>query len=177
MTIILGIDSGENGALAFINENGKLLNCYDMPFIKDFPIKHVDVFDLLRLIEDNRPYHIYLEEVAGIRGKSTMQTAFVQGGHYHPIGCAVYHYLSNLIIDKDHFHLVKPQQWKKALGVIGGDEKNKKAKTIELIKKVYPDQQGMYTGSRGGVKDGRTDAIAIALYGLKDLKRKGLVGD
>ena len=42
--LVLGIDSGENGALAFVNENGKLLNCYDMPFIKDFPIKHVNVF-------------------------------------------------------------------------------------------------------------------------------------
>ena len=173
--LVLGIDSGENGALAFVNENGKLLNCYDMPFIKDFPIKHVNVFMLFELISKTKPDYIYLEEVAGIRGKSTMQTVFVQGGHYHPIGCAVCEYLVSQRMNADRFHLVKPQQWKKALGVIGGDEKNKKSKTIELIKKVYPDQQSMYTGVRGGIKDGRTDAIAIALYGLKDLKRKGLV--
>ena len=175
MATILGIDSGATGALAFINDKGSLLNCYDMPFVDKFKIKHVDVFDLFNIIMKNEPDYIYIEEVRGIRGMSTMQTAFVQGGHYHPVGCAVYSYLVAKNMEDDDFRLVTPQVWKRALNVQGGATGKKKDKTIDMVKSIYSSQKALYTGSRGGIKDGRTDAIAIALYGLKDLKKRGLV--
>lgn len=170
MPKVLGIDSGATGALALLSANGSLLECHDMPFIKDFHVKHVDVFKLYDLLLKMRPEHIYLEEVRGIRGKSTMQTAFVQGGHYIALAPAICRYM---VSNDCTFTLVSPQNWKKALNVQGGAKGQKKDKTIELVKSIYSEQADMYTGVRGGVKDGRTDAIGIALYGLKDLRKKG----
>lgn len=64
--------------------------------------------------------------------------------------------------------MVKPQQWKKTLGLLGSkgmSQKDKKKLTIGFVKEVFPDAE--IAGPKGGIKDGRADALAIAEYGRR----------
>lgn len=171
---IIGIDSGAQGALSCITTEGELIDTQDIVINKDFPIKHVDSRTAEDFINKYQPLYITVELVTGReggRGMNNKQSLFVQGGYYHCIGDI----LKRCGYDFDNILMISAADWKKALGVQGGAKGNKKEKTIALIKEIYPNSAELYTGIRGGIKDGRTDAIAVALAGLKHLQREGKV--
>lgn len=161
--MIAGIDSGEKGAIAIIDFDGRLVDVMDMPFVKS-RLSFIDSVKVANFIKSHPVTEIAIEEVRGIRGKSTMQTVFRQGGSYFPLGHACY-----LCDIEPVFY--DPQKWKVALRVQGSVGKNKKTKTFDLVNKIYFNQTELFTGPRGGMLDGRTDAIGVALAHLK-LRRK-----
>ena len=161
--MIAGIDSGEKGAIAIIDFDGRLIDVMDMPFIKS-SLSFVDSNKVYEFIIKNNVTEISIEEVRGIKGQSTMQSVFRQGGSYFPLGHACY--MANI-----EPVLYDPKKWKAALRVQGSVGKNKKTKMFDFANKIYFNQTELFTGPRGGMLDGRTDAIGIALAHLK-LRKK-----
>lgn len=57
------------------------------------------------------------------------------------------------------YELVRPQLWQKTCGVV---PKSGKKGIQQTLSKIYPD--ALLTGPKGGIKDGRCDALGIAHY-------------
>ena len=163
-----GIDCGSTGAVAFIE--GAEYSVFDMPVKNDLygGGEVVCFLELFELIYQNSPDLIVFEKQHPrfITGKIV---SFAMGRNYQSVIHAVEKY-STQGHKKVSVICVKPEQWKTPLGVMTGklkdkDNKNKlaiKEKTIELVKSIFPN--AMIYGSKGGLKDGRCDALAIAEY-------------
>lgn len=160
---IAAIDSGEKGAIAILSLQGELIDIMDMPFVKT-NLSFVDSLKVYEFMSSHNVTEIAIEEVRGIRGKSTMQTVFRQGGSYFPLGHACW----MLGVTPK---LIDPKRWKRLLKVDGLKDNSKKKKMFELACQAYPNQVDLLTGKRGGMLDGRTDAIGIGLAYLKERKK------
>lgn len=64
-----------------------------------------------------------------------------------------------------HFTLVSPVTWKLLYGLRGGRE-NKAASAVKAIE-LFPGLEKRLYGPKGGVKDGRAEAVLLAHYGSK----------
>ena len=161
---LAAIDSGKDGAIAILKvhsrTNVEILAIHDMPHNSEHQIPHVQTNIIAEYLSSCD--YVALESVYGIQGKGTSHTMFVQGGNYHPIGYAV-----DCAGLSDRLTLMSAQLWKKTLGVQGGTETSKKKKTFDLCCSLFPDQLSLFSGPRGGMKDGRTDALGIGLAWIK----------
>jgi crossover junction endodeoxyribonuclease RuvC len=63
------------------------------------------------------------------------------------------------------FTLVTPGTWKAIYGLRGG--RDNKAASAEKAIELFPGIRSVLYGPKGGVKDGRADAILLAHYGSK----------
>ena len=159
-TLYIGIDCGAKGAVAFVSSES--VKVFDMPTNSN---GIVDTYGLYIMIQNNigGKTIIGIEE-QGVKGNLTSRkSAFIMGRNYQAVINAVQDTTNASII------YIKPQQWKKTLGVLGTSAMSvneKKKITAELVKDVFPNAD--IFGKRGGLKDGRADALAIAEY----LRRK-----
>lgn len=144
----IGIDPGKSGALCLLIPETKrieFLNTTEKP---------MDIWAWLNDIDFMTPIQvIMLEKVHAIQGTSAGSN-FTFGYNYGlvsglagTIGCSM-----------DH---VTPKMWQKYIGV------TKKGKLIkkevgEIVQRLYPKAE--IRGPRGGLLDGRSDALAIAHF-------------
>lgn len=149
MTRFIGIDPGAHGALAII-EDGRV-------FIIDLTNNIEDYWYMMTYFtEPDIPTVCYVEDVHGRPGQSCVaNTTFMKlAGYAELLGFSI----------ADSFNKVSPQTWKKFYGLTGkkGETKTqKKHRSIELAKEMYPSVAGELTAS----KDGRAEALLIADYG------------
>ena len=73
------------------------------------------------------------------------------------------------IIKEDSPKTVTPKVWQKYIGVTAKGKAIKK-QVAKIAQYLYP--QAELHGKRGGLLDGRSDALMIAYYGLHNLKEK-----
>lgn len=163
---LAAIDSGAKGAIAILRVNSRtdieLVSVHDMPYSHSTPLPHIKTVELVEIIRGAD--YVTVEAVRPIRGESTLDNTLMQGGGYYPIGDA----LEQLgLLDKTYMTADNGQDWKVALGVGGAVGGNKKKKTYDLICSLFPDKVDLFTGVRGGMEDGRTDAVAIGLSCVK----------
>jgi len=157
----LGIDPGLEGAIAYID--GLDVHAYDMPVSNSLDgKKNVDYYKVYGLIKNINPDAIYIEKQhpQGVTGKVV---SFSMGRNYQALLIACKRYSDK---HKTPIFFVLPQQWKKTLGLLNSKsdtEKNKKTKTIEFVKRMFP-KTDIYSKT-GLILDGRTDALALAEYG------------
>lgn len=151
---ILGIDPGLSGAIAhFIrvgNEHVVLAHMWDMPTFKYKKTKRA--LDIVRLrdllIGITPPGTVYLEFVAARPGQG-VTSMFNFGSQYGALQALVLSQFWDL-------HLVTPQKWKKAMGLIKQPKEAALATAKECLGTTYFERK----------KDvGRADAALIALYG------------
>ena len=165
--IFIGIDIGFTGAIACMNDN-EVLWIEDMPLLvrtamngKD--TKEIDSEGLRRIIaqcnpEDNR-VHICVEEVhampKSMRGRTQgVVSAFSFGvskgktlGVIETIGIP--------------YTRVAPQTWKAhTMKDMGKDKSSSVVRALQL----YPECRHLLIGRRGGMLDGRGDALLMAHY-------------
>ena len=58
--------------------------------------------------------------------------------------------------------IVRPQEWYRLYKIPSGMEyKQRKHRTAEIVSELYPQSTELFYGPRGGLIDGRTDALAI----------------
>jgi len=145
--IYVGIDPGlRSGAVAAIDHNGKVTGCADIPAIDD----RVDVISLNTLIRSMIPngddFCITIEQVGVMPGQGISSTGrFMRAaGAIETVG---------LLLAKE-IVLVRPQAWKKALGVTA-----EKETSLNLARSLFPE------ASLKRKKDhGRAEALLIAEY-------------
>lgn len=189
MSIILGCDPGQSGAISAFDENtGVLIDVIDMPVrLMKEPVtrkrqsKYLSDGKTLRKKKappkkDNRkvfddemlhqwidtlpdkPKFAYIESVASMPGQGVAST-FKFGDMF---GC-IKGFMGGAKIP---FSLVSPREWQISFDLYGvtKDKKQHKVLISEKCIEMYPTAD-IY-GSRGGLKDGRSDAILIGHFGI-----------
>ncbi|MCM8742308.1 hypothetical protein [Pseudomonas koreensis] len=157
--VIVGIDPGKKGAIAILREDGSLLDLYDMPLTGKGKSGVVDARKLAGMLA-GRCGTAVIEKVGYVPGDGGLG-AFSFG---ESAGAA------RGVVEALGFDtiLVRPQEWRRLHGLKGADKRVVGMLAIEL----YPTAQ-VTTGRKNkagqiGIKDGRTDALLIARYGLSN---------
>lgn len=152
----VGIDPGSRGAMAIIDSEGNVADIIDID-------NNVDTYSglIIRFIDNlDKDFYVAVEDVCGRPGQScAANTTFMK--------LAGYAELVGYFIATD-FLKVKPQVWKKHFGLIFPKDMSKtekKHKSIELAKELFPAVADQLTAS----KDGRAEALLIARY-MKDVQ-------
>ena len=152
----IGIDPGSKGAMAIIDNEGNVADIIDID-------NNVDTYSglIIQFIDQlDKDFYIAVEDVCGRPGQScAANTTFMKLAGYAEL---VGDLMSTECIK------VKPQVWKKHLGLIFHKDMSKtekKHKSIELAKELFPAVADQLTAS----KDGRAEALLIARY-MKDVQ-------
>lgn len=149
---ICTIDPGASGYLCFLD----ILNS-DIQFHKTTTDPHLLIHD----IKEFAPDILVIEEVHSVFGSSA-KANFSFGfnvGLLHGIINA-----SNI----GTIHMVQPKEWQKTLGITAKGKAIKK-EVAEVCKQYYPEAE-LY-GKRGGLQDGKSDSLGIAIHVLKQRKK------
>lgn len=164
-TKYIGIDPGSRGAIAIIEDEDNV-DVFDLS--KDYSDYLCWVNNMEDLLEPGDRHYAAVEDVCGRPGQSCQaNTTFMKLA-----GMAE---LMAYGIGRDGFIKVKPQVWKKHFGLIFPKtmtKTEKKHKSIELAKELFPSVADQLTAS----KDGRAEALLIARY-MKDVQENARVNE
>ncbi len=169
MYTYIGIDPGLKGGIAVLDSEGYCTTLWDIPTeINDKGKKELDIFKLdhfigrvknSMIIKDQGTLIVAVEKVHSMPGEgvtSAFNFGYMLGG-IHAV----------LKSNKLAYVNISPQKWKKYFNL----SKDKK-EAVRLAEKLYPETKEQLYGPRGGIKDGRAEALLIALY-LYDTTDKG----
>lgn len=149
--IILGVDPGISGALAFITSRGLIVE--DIPIFKTKKGAKtqttIDAYTLGRIIDSKQITHCYIESVHAMPGQG-VSSCFNFG---KSLGIIIGVIAANFI----PMTLVTPQEWKKALRV-PADKDGARARASELM----PQYSQKWLLKK---HDGRAEAALIAHWG------------
>lgn len=153
---ILGIDPGLNGALALI-ENGKLIELLDI----EASDSRINAAHLAGLVQTWRPDFAVCEVVTARPGQGV--TSMFTFGHGLGTITAV---LATLSIP---YLLIRPQAWQSYFCIksTSKDKAEHKRLIADRAEALYPEAP-LY-GPKGGLKDGRSDALLLAQYAYEHL--------
>lgn len=162
--IIVGIDTGLNGAIAIY-----LPDTHIITEICDMPKMSITVGKKAREILDITQLKKIMESVCHLtsigRNLIVYERVWGQGGQNAAAGFnfgvnygTVLAYLA--VFAQCELHPVIPQTWKKSLkvGVSDNDIANR-------ADSIFPKESWRWRGPRGGLKDGRAEAAMLAYYG------------
>lgn len=161
--IVCGIDPGMTGAVAWFH-NGALLSVMDLPMIEVLvsgkPRQQQSPQLLAALLfptllpESEWPDHVFLEQVGSRPGEGAVGAfSFGRGfGQIEGVLAGV----------KTPFTLVRPDRWKKTLGVSAD-----KGQARAMACRLFPDMATKFARVKD---DGRAEAALIGLYGVQQLR-------
>ena len=159
----IGIDPGAKGAFGVVEKSDH--RAYDMPVHKTGVLKDKvntnDVYRLLYQITGGEPCVIVLEK-QGVQNVTSKKSGFSMGMNYYGLLYGVQRFVDDY---KASFVIITPQQWKKTLGLLGKkgmSQEEKKQITESFVQNTFPGAK--IRGPKGGLLDGRSDALAIAEY-------------
>lgn len=150
MTIIMGIDPGLSGAVAFYFPMVR-----DKVAVNDMPLAggEINVSELARMIKVHRPTMAVLERVNAMPGQGVV-SMFNFGRAYGDVRGVI----GALDVP---LHLVTPQKWKKHYGLTS----NKDESRLRAIR-MFPTVAERFNLKK---HDGRAEAALLALYGAEVL--------
>ena len=157
--IRIGIDPGQSGAIAAIDDEGLVVALHDMPTSARLHGKgqQVDGGELASIIhgmkEPGKPVKVNLEAVSAMPGQGV--SSMFRFGESLGVVLGV---LGALQIP---FSWVMPQRWKKEAGISGKKDKDL-SRTLAIQR--HPEVADMLTRKKD---NGRSDAICIAEFGSK----------
>ena len=163
--LIAGIDPGVNGAIAVLDsENPDSVALLDLR-------KHSIITIHEWLVEelDYHPSIFWIEDVHSMHGMSA-KSNFGFGKNLGIVTAIAE--ITRGDAPKKHkptINKVTPKVWQKYIGVTAKGKAIKK-QVAKIAQYLYP--QAELHGKRGGLLDGRSDALMIAYYGLHNLKEK-----
>lgn len=164
-TAVVGIDPGSNGAYCL------LLPITRHVYFRPTSEKPLDTFNWLKHVQDNYNLAIcMIEEVSAIQGSAAKAT-FNFGGNVRQVN--IIPEIAQIPIDK-----VRPKAWQKFIGLVtptnlSGSANASKRKTYikkevaSIASRLYPN--AVLYGPKGGLLDGRSDALMIAHYAARTL--------
>jgi hypothetical protein len=158
-----GIDPGFAGAIAWMNAAGTTLNVRDMPVTaaKKERQREIDLYGLrdvfahLRRLPD---CYVGIEWPTTRPGEGAERCErFGRGKGY----LEAFAFLKGLQYAK-----IAPNLWKGRLGLDGKEHAGANERAAELFEQLYPAHTAIIRGPRGGILDGRLDALMIA-HGMR----------
>lgn len=161
--IILGIDPGQSGAIAWLDGSGALLRVEDMPVFEVMrngkPRRELNVHGLASLLSDFAADVCFYEQVNGMDGDSP-SSAFTFGRIAGAAEAAVK-------LSGARFDFVAPHVWKRAMGLIGTAKDQSRAKATNR----WPGWAKTFSRK---MDDGRAEAALLAEYGRQVLHKEGI---
>lgn len=163
--LIIGVDVGLTGAIAFLDRDGRYLGVHDLPVTMHGKAKWIDPMPLIECIRERRV-------ALGLRGESPAR-AFVEQVHAMPKlgtvaanlkGMTLGSTLAALQVAGVSIDLVAPSAWKAALGLQmpKAADKQKKDASLARARLLFP------TAELDRQKDhGRAEALLIAHWGYR----------
>ncbi len=169
MSCVLGIDPGaSSGALALVDNRGKLIFVVDMP-VWDMPVgkkvrKRLDHLALIDILEDAKMFGAELVaiEAVGGRPKQNASAAFAFGyavGQVH-MACTML---------KLPLEAVSPVVWKRTFRVSGKTTATDAA-IISRAEELFIDHNKRFRGPKGGKLVDRAEAAMIGLFGVQQIR-------
>lgn len=164
-----GIDPGFSGAIGLMNAKGSSVSVWDMPITsteKDRQ-REIDLDGLNDVFKHLRYLH---DCVVGIEWPTTRPGEGAERAERFGRGKGLlqaFAYLKGL-----EFYLIAPNLWKGRLGLPGKTDKKANKLAAKLFNTYYPEHASLIRGPRGGIKDGRCDALLIAHF----LRTRGYSG-
>lgn len=150
--LICGIDPGKSGAIAILDRAGDLVAVYDMPTTKTSTGRQaVDPHGVAEILRKHEPSMTVLEQVATRPGEGAVG-AFSFGTSYGVV-------LGVLAALGLRHKLTRPDAWKKQVGI---PAKSEKSVSIAFAKRLVPSCADALAGPKGGLKDGRAEAVLLA---------------
>jgi crossover junction endodeoxyribonuclease RuvC len=156
MKKFIGIDNGLHGAIAILTVTEKTtdLVIHDMPVLKIAGKNKYDLHAIgLILKEHIKDSFAVLEQAQAMPGQGVVSMFSTGYGYGLMRG-----FLTALNIP---YQIIPSQRWKKEYGL----QKTEKKDAALPAEALYP--QAKLRGSKGGVKDGRADALLLADYGKR----------
>ena len=147
---ICGIDPGANGAVCVLDSN-------DPVYIALLDLAKTTPFDAAHWLQKQNPNTVWIEDVHSLFGMSAKSNF----GFGRNLGLAIA--ISQIATKGEVAKTVTPKIWQKYIGITAKGKDIKK-QISEIAIKLYP-TANIY-GKRGGLLDGRSDALMIAHYGL-----------
>ncbi|MCK2118295.1 hypothetical protein MYW52_22710 [Pseudomonas juntendi] len=163
MRHVLGIDPGLFGGIAVIDENFNLVDCFRMPVIEIDGKKKVDAGTLFKLLSKYDITLAVLEKV-GTRPGEGVVGAFSFGDAYGAARAV----LECLGVQ---YRLERPQAWRGGQGLTGLSKEQIGEIAFEVFQadEIYRGKRVKKDGTRG-CKDGISDALMIAKFGVRFLE-------
>lgn len=145
----IGVDPGQSGAIAILDQNGECV------LLEDYPGDEVALSNLFAELPEGIIYHAAIEK-SGAMPKQGVASMFKFGMNYGI-------WLGILAAYGVSVKIVKPQEWQKGM-LHKVDGKDTKARSLTTARRMFPDQ----TEKLKFKKDHhRADALLIAYYKLK----------
>ena len=148
--LIAGVDPGANGAIAVLDSSNP-----DSVALLD--LAKVTPFDAYQWLHKQQPNSVWIEDVHSLFGMSAKSNF----GFGKNLGIVTA--IAKIAINGQTVKTVTPKIWQKYVGVTVRGKAIKK-QVAEIANTLYP-TANLY-GKRGGLLDGRADALMIAHYGL-----------
>ncbi len=153
MSVIMGIDPGISGAIAFyFTEVPSRVSVDDVPVAGG----EINVAELARQIRIHRPTFAVIERVSAMPGQG-VTSMFNFGRSYGDVRGTIGAMSVPL-------HFVTPQKWKKHFG-LSSDKDQSRLRAIRM----FPDVAESFKLKK---HDGRAEAALIALYGAQVLSQE-----
>jgi crossover junction endodeoxyribonuclease RuvC len=155
--LIVGIDPGNKGAIAFVEYRKDRItdtNIYDMPTLTTEGKKKHTVLDeneLRKILIVDKMDHVFLEKAQSMPGQGAPGT--------FSYGCSYGIIRGMLVAFQIPYTLIHPATWKRKIMC---DMDKGKDSAIVKAKQLFPTADI-------GKKDGRAEALLIAVYGKNNL--------
>lgn len=159
--IIVGLVPGKKGAIAVLREDGSLFDLFDMPLERFEKLTRVDVKIMAEKLARVLVGKIGIVVLENFQMPANGGIGDFSLGSSYRVALGVAESLGFKVVS------VRRQEWKKLLGIKGAD----KQRCSKLAVRLYPEAK-ITTGRRNkhgelGVKDGRTNSLLIAIYGMQ----------
>jgi len=152
---VCGIDPGTNGAIAVLDSKNP-----DSVALLD--LNKNSIYETTEWLHNKKVDTIWLENVHSLYGMSA-KSNFGFGRNF-----GIAFAIAKLAVSDGPVQQVTPKVWQKYIGVTAKGKAIKK-QVAEIANILYP-IANLY-GKRGGLLDGRADALMIAHYGLNKEKK------
>ncbi len=154
----MGIDPGKKGAISICPSKGKM-KIYKMPVKKN----EYDYKEIVKIIQEEEPDFIFLEKQHAMRGQGVVSMFTTGFGFGMLIGM-----INALKID---YKIIMAKTWQRFYGIKGNKKVDVKEQSFQvasssLLSKYIPDPC-IFLNRNGNPKDGFTDAVLIAFFGMK----------
>ncbi len=153
--MILGIDPGQSGGLAFVEP------CRSGDRLVHELVPMAGLPDLIDLIYEHKPQHVFLEKAQAMP-KQGVVSMFTYGQHFGEL-------VGMLVTLKLPFTLVQPTAWTKIIHEGTDSKLTTKERTLQACMRLYPTAELLATPKSKKPHLGMVDALMIAEYGIRKI--------
>lgn len=170
--IFVGVDPGKKGALAMLDGERRRIEVHDTPLLADGSFDLLGAYNLMRLACYNGPAQtvVTIEDTVSI-------PHVARGQRFLPASDKTLHFsLGSWCTLASVFGVIPrtvlPATWKRTM--LAGIANDVDAEALALERRFAGHNlAGRVRGPRGGIKDGRVDALLLAEYGRLAWKLTG----